>query len=215
VAIIAVLISVLLPALSAAREAARRATCQSNYRQVGTAMQYYRDENNGRLYPPSEYRVQYWHSIIDPYVGGKGMAVHWHAITSPVWICPTNCPQALERLALPPSGSPNYDGSWPCEYTGVVGTIALSQLYERDLTRPSQLLYLIEVRTADGRLGPATFMSYAGYGYAAGWQYSLHDRGTMALFADLHAEFLAEGHPALSAAPATAGPYWYPKGSGY
>ncbi|MFN5271863.1 MAG: type II secretion system protein, partial [Planctomycetota bacterium] len=38
-AIIGVLLSVTLPAVQAAREAARRLYCQSNIRQIGTALQ--------------------------------------------------------------------------------------------------------------------------------------------------------------------------------
>jgi len=41
-AIIGVLLSVTLPAVQAAREAARRLYCQSNIRQIGTALQSFR-----------------------------------------------------------------------------------------------------------------------------------------------------------------------------
>ena len=46
IAIIAILAAILMPALTSARERANRASCQSNWRQVGLAWQMYRDEYN-------------------------------------------------------------------------------------------------------------------------------------------------------------------------
>src|SRR4051794_13420236 len=47
IGIIALLISILLPALSRARENAYRITCQSNLRQIGTALMIYVNQSKG------------------------------------------------------------------------------------------------------------------------------------------------------------------------
>ena len=49
VGIISILIAMLMPALRKARQAAERTQCASNLRQVGIAMQMYRNENRNRL----------------------------------------------------------------------------------------------------------------------------------------------------------------------
>ena len=49
VAIIAILAAMLLPALTAAREKARRASCMTNIRQIGTALQSYAGDYGGYL----------------------------------------------------------------------------------------------------------------------------------------------------------------------
>ncbi len=53
IGIIALLISILLPALNAAKESARVATCLSNLRQIGQAMQTYIADNKGYIVPGS------------------------------------------------------------------------------------------------------------------------------------------------------------------
>ncbi|MCA9277932.1 MAG: type II secretion system protein [Phycisphaeraceae bacterium] len=51
ISIIAVLISLTLPALGKARETARRLKCMVNQKSIGTAFQYYMDEQSGGMLP--------------------------------------------------------------------------------------------------------------------------------------------------------------------
>ncbi|MHB9026811.1 MAG: type II secretion system protein, partial [Armatimonadota bacterium] len=49
IAIIAILASILFPVFAKAREKARQATCNSNVRQLATAVQMYVQDNNSRF----------------------------------------------------------------------------------------------------------------------------------------------------------------------
>lgn len=49
VAIIALLLSILLPALNRARGLAQAVACMSNVRQIGVAMEYYKNDTNGHI----------------------------------------------------------------------------------------------------------------------------------------------------------------------
>src|SRR3982751_1680306 len=62
--IIALLIAILLPVLSKARAHAEQVKCMSNLRQVGYAMQMYRNDNRNVHYPSGNYG--YWD---DPVTG--------------------------------------------------------------------------------------------------------------------------------------------------
>ncbi len=69
IALIAVLISILLPSIDAARNQARRASCASNLKQLGVAMQSYLPANGDHLpyasYMPS---MSAWPEPIQPSV---------------------------------------------------------------------------------------------------------------------------------------------------
>lgn len=90
IAIIAILAAILFPVFAQAREAARKSTCQSNLKQIGSAIAMYVQDydetfptsplpNNGTLYinppdstvtPPAANspRYQVWSQLIQPYV---------------------------------------------------------------------------------------------------------------------------------------------------
>lgn len=53
IAIIAILAAILFPVLTAAKESAKKTKCSSNLRQMGTAVQLYLDNNNGKFPPDS------------------------------------------------------------------------------------------------------------------------------------------------------------------
>jgi len=49
IAIIAILAAILFPVFAQAREAARKATCQSNLKQIGTALSMYQQDYDGKF----------------------------------------------------------------------------------------------------------------------------------------------------------------------
>ncbi|MFW6059747.1 MAG: type II secretion system protein [Phycisphaeraceae bacterium] len=70
ISIISLLIAVLLPALSAAREAARVVTCQSNFHQIGLAVEMYLSENDNVLPDARDKDAdERWDKAFAPYVG--------------------------------------------------------------------------------------------------------------------------------------------------
>jgi len=92
IAIIAVLVSILLPALNRARQAVQTATCMSNLRQTGIAMQMYLNDNrNTYPYGYDQYGVsQAW----NPIPGGVTLVMTWNSVvprylkTSQILHCP-------------------------------------------------------------------------------------------------------------------------------
>src|SRR3712207_5456887 len=83
IAIIAILAAILFPVFAQAREAARKASCQSNLRQLGLAVQMYNNDND-EFFPPSiswdwpvqsDYRAEYytWRGAIFPYTKNAGL----------------------------------------------------------------------------------------------------------------------------------------------
>ena len=214
IAIIAILAAMLLPALSQARESAKAIFCLNNQKQIGLALMMYRNEGEGYLYPDDKWKKYYWHSIIDELVGGKGRAVHWHAVTRKIWACPTNNPKGVGKLSMELSGNPDYNGSLPAEHTGYVGAKALRGHFERELLRPSSGVYLVEYRHhVTGLYGPATSVSYASYGFS-NVSFSGHSRGGNVLFTDGHAKWVNKKHPIYSSSTGIAARYWHPHQSG-
>jgi len=87
IAIIAILAAILFPVFAQAREKARTASCLSNTKQVGTAVQMYiqdydevfpMSDNFGVVIPnsPVQGGYQYWGDAIYPYVKNGGESLH-------------------------------------------------------------------------------------------------------------------------------------------
>jgi prepilin-type N-terminal cleavage/methylation domain-containing protein/prepilin-type processing-associated H-X9-DG protein len=79
IAIIAILAAILFPVFAQAREAARKASCQSNLKQLGTAVQMYIQDYDG-AYPYWDWGKRstsgvssMWHVAIFPYVKNVGV----------------------------------------------------------------------------------------------------------------------------------------------
>jgi prepilin-type N-terminal cleavage/methylation domain-containing protein/prepilin-type processing-associated H-X9-DG protein len=80
IAIIAILAAILFPVFAQAREAARKASCLSNLKQIGLAIQSYATDND-ETYPPSQTpapaagATYSWPTILFPYVKNEGIFV--------------------------------------------------------------------------------------------------------------------------------------------
>src|SRR5919202_6367469 len=76
IAIIAILAAILFPVFAQAREKARSASCQSNLKQLGTAILMYSQDYDGHWVPAYYYPAGYgnaslglywWYDLIQPY----------------------------------------------------------------------------------------------------------------------------------------------------
>jgi len=88
VAIIAVLVSILLPALANAREQARKAACQSNQKQVFTAISFYARDNGGWGVPQIHWQAP----------GTFSQTEGWAPQYTPgmkIFVCPANAPDLV------------------------------------------------------------------------------------------------------------------------
>lgn len=85
IAVIAILAALLLPALGQARERGKQASCLSNLRQIGIAVQCYTDE--ARSYPPAYVDASArWMDLLKPFL----------AKSSGVYLCPAD----LKRIPV-------------------------------------------------------------------------------------------------------------------
>ena len=127
VAIIAILAGMLLPALNKARVMARLSNCQSNIKQIGSALQIYADDNNEQWvwkeHPTNgwQWGLYYWGSLLTEggYLKtkkfGSGAATRYRVLTrcteidqNPHWLTfsDNNCPPYMINSILPS----NYHG---------------------------------------------------------------------------------------------------------
>lgn len=87
IGIIAILAGLLLPALARAKEKGRSASCTSNLKQIGLAMQMY--VNDSEYYPPGRLAgLTQWDLCVGGYVGGKSDPLAPEARTA-VFKCPS------------------------------------------------------------------------------------------------------------------------------
>lgn len=93
IAIIAILAAILFPIFGRAKEAAGRGNCQSNLKQIGTALALYCDDNNGR-YPsryactrPDEVASEDWDGAGAPGIGALTVFLNRYVKKSNIWLC--------------------------------------------------------------------------------------------------------------------------------
>ncbi len=148
IAIIAILASMLLPALSKARETAKKSSCANQFKQVGTGLFFYANDNGDYMPPYNGSTGNGWYAMIDKvYLGdkgtrwvgtaGNGYAVGYTRINpKSIFICPSMRPypnsvlnvvstygtwQATDGtwLFIPPYKSPEYDYRYVCTKTNM------------------------------------------------------------------------------------------------
>jgi prepilin-type N-terminal cleavage/methylation domain-containing protein/prepilin-type processing-associated H-X9-DG protein len=147
IAIIAILAAILFPVFARARENARKASCLSNLKQLGIAVEMYKQDYDG--YYPFAYMgylnsaglSMWWMLLYDPYVKNKQ-----------VWICPTSgqfsTAANVTTYGINSSGS-NYSQITTAPYhSGGFGnnptypnTRTGSVLNEAAITNPSQTIF--------------------------------------------------------------------------
>jgi prepilin-type N-terminal cleavage/methylation domain-containing protein/prepilin-type processing-associated H-X9-DG protein len=99
IAIIAILAAILFPVFAQAREKARQATCQSNLKQIGTAMLMY-VEDYDETYPYTQYNLDVtwqtktdlwgWYRMVYPYVKNGDMTKGGFSDgAGGIWKCPS------------------------------------------------------------------------------------------------------------------------------
>lgn len=83
IAIFRILAALLFPVFAQAREKARQASCASNMRNLGTAIQLYLQDYDERFplaaYPTAGFDFLTWHDLTDSYARNKD-----------IWLCPSS-----------------------------------------------------------------------------------------------------------------------------
>ncbi|QDU63679.1 Type II secretion system protein G precursor [Planctomycetes bacterium Pan216] len=136
IAIIGILVALLLPAVQQAREAARRAQCQSNLKQMGTALHNYHDAHDafppGTIYtsPSSTSSYGGWGIALLPYLDQEALFNQYnHDLSNddnqnePVLqrsLSVMRCPSDATTTGLVDPGA-DYNEVAPSSYKGVAG----------------------------------------------------------------------------------------------
>jgi prepilin-type processing-associated H-X9-DG protein len=130
IAVIAILAAVLFPVFAQAREKARQASCQSNLRQIGLALQMYAQDWDERLPDRRDlkwtlvggYRPWTGWPPSDPRAGWAAVALDPYTKNQQIWSCPSvtgsalgAVPQVAQPIALagaPPLAEPTLARYW-------------------------------------------------------------------------------------------------------
>jgi prepilin-type N-terminal cleavage/methylation domain-containing protein/prepilin-type processing-associated H-X9-DG protein len=188
IAIIAILAAILFPVFAQAREKARQATCLSNLKQVGLALQMYAQDDDETL-PPRNDNVSDFgdpkvYARIPNFLGSLLAYTKNRAIFA--------CPSAIRNLPYAPTVMPPTDLS----DTNLMGNGVVIGRSLAVVDRPADIIYCQElnwrVNRAFMRPVAASATTYTAWHYTSpiGEGYSnLHMAGGNFVFADGHAKY--------------------------
>src|SRR5262245_46015217 len=89
IASVGVITAVLMPTLAKARREAESAVCRANLKEVGTLINFYSADNNGRMVPNSQVERRWHYNLFSYYVANskaKGMDSYAHDVST--FYCP-------------------------------------------------------------------------------------------------------------------------------
>jgi prepilin-type N-terminal cleavage/methylation domain-containing protein/prepilin-type processing-associated H-X9-DG protein len=197
VAIIGILASLLLPALGKAREKANAASCLSNMRQWGLALNMYADDNNdympyegatGSVGIDQSYNLGAWFNILSPYIGASALKDLYALNKIPVpgiksiYVCPS-----VRTMAL--SAAPSTSNPWFAYAMNRVLTGCSGQVYKRSICdKPSQTVFLSESENNTYSFTDGYYLSP----YVRPTVPPRHFGGMNFVFVDGHAEWLPQ-----------------------
>lgn len=201
IAIIAILAAILFPVFSSARESARKAACQSNIKQIGTALMMYAQDWDEK-FPPN----RNWNSVTGRHITWR-YAIMPYLKNRQIWVCPSARHSWNEFVWWANGGGdpgvdadvdmtivdfqngvdPQQHGANYC-YNGNFFTPARSQA---EIESPAQLIMVLETHDYWPDLGTWTL----------GWPnpnnpvgpYPAHSNGMNFCFADGHVKWMKLG----------------------
>lgn len=210
ISIIAILVSIMLPGLNMAKKVSLKMICSNNLKQVGTGVSMYMNDHNGHILPGYYASVSYWTPVIDEYIGGKGREISYKGVSAKVWACPENNRVNYAKLqsGIYSTGQGIYTGYVANSHIRDTNNDMVGLIISK-IKRPSSLIHILEVKKADGALGPITAIKYSIYGFG-GWSFSKHGGGSDFMYVDGHVAWQADSSPERSFIPTQAMSAWIP-----
>jgi prepilin-type N-terminal cleavage/methylation domain-containing protein/prepilin-type processing-associated H-X9-DG protein len=143
IAIIGILAAMLLPALSKARERAYQTGCLNNLRQLGTAIQLFADEHDGRLPGPT------WQGLYEAYDNQDTTRLLFYIAIylgmpapspTPRTGAVARCPSAARHWTEPPADTPLMDLHRPLSFIASIQVTNFQGIVTRPFGYPNSQL---------------------------------------------------------------------------